>query len=534
MCSPRSLSTVIIVAALACTALFEEAAYGTPQFVPACVLMLDRPICGLVWSDLEGDQANECACLLSDGSVVMCIPDLEWSSRLIHAAGDSSFGMWDRPTIDAGDLLSGYEGAEVAVLSHDKLFVLHRGSGNLWVPEILYDNTGIIGSCWGARVGDYDPGLPGEEVFAIFEWVLDQSCGVVYSGASGTWRDSLVYSAEVGMDSAAGEFDCDHEGPEIVIPTEMGLTYEVRPPPTTGLPDLGALPPAVCVGGRGLRCVDARGPRDLWPAWTIWIDMWHSGWVAEIGDVDAEHAGNEVAYGTRYSNSILVSSYESTACAARGRRELCRLDPGRHGLGQHSLDVAFTGETTTVPMNIWDIGLGDFLVESPGQEIAGVDESGNVYLVWRESGAWHGESIWTDPDGALNAVAACDADPSTPGDELLVGGVSGVLTVLSRTETGVSTGTRAEGTTVSLCPDPVRGHAIFTLTQPAPGPLELSIYDVSGRRLSTPFRQRCPAGTTSFRWSGTDHRGQRLPSGVYFARLLSSTGSATRKLVLVH
>ena len=462
---------------------------GSPahDFLPSAVLEADQPVYGLVWADLEGADSPECACLRSDGSVLLCSPGPDWSSRLVHAGGDSALGMWDRPTVDVGDVQQEHPGNELVVFSEYRLFVLHRGAGDEWVPELVYDHTGYVGNCWGARAGDYDQSHAGDELFSIIEGVLDHSVGRVHAHSDGAWSDSLVYSAEVAMDSEAGEFDHDHPGPEIILPTEMGFTYEIRPPET--------------------------GARDVWPAWVIWIDMYHSGWVVEIGYVDVGHAGNEVVYGTRYSNSILVSAYD--------------------GAGQHPMEVVFTGEGVPPTMNMWDIALGDFLPEFPGMEIAGVDHFAHVYLIWRQGGEWHGETVWTGPESPLYAIAACDVDAGNAGDEMLVAGESGELTLLTRVHTGVPDAAACSAPKLRWSPNPATGSASITLSQPFEGHVRLSVYDVSRRRVATLVDAPRPSGESDAVWAGTDGRGRTLPSGVYLLLLETETGVTTRKLALL-
>jgi hypothetical protein len=60
---------------------------------------------------------------------------------------------------------------------------------------------------------------------------------------------------------------------------------------------------------------------------------------------------------------------------------------------------------------------------------------------------------------------------------------------------------------------------------------EITVCDVSGRRLRTVFNGQCTPGLTKVDWDGTDGSGRKLPSGVYFVRLETSEYSMTRKIV---
>ena len=185
------------------------------------------------------------------------------------------------------------------------------------------------------------------------------------------------------MDSAVGDFNWEKSGPEIVIVTEMGPTYELIEPSNSDAAE--------------------------WTKATIWDDEENAGWVSQVADIDWWSPGDEIVYGTRYSNKILLSRHT--------------------GSGHHEVETLFTGNATEEPLNIWDIAIGDVLPQSPGLEILGVDHTGSVYLVRRDGEAWQGQVIWQDA-GPLYAVEACDVLPQRSGDEILVAGEKGIVTLL--------------------------------------------------------------------------------------------------------
>jgi hypothetical protein len=60
----------------------------------------------------------------------------------------------------------------------------------------------------------------------------------------------------------------------------------------------------------------------------------------------------------------------------------------------------------------------------------------------------------------------------------------------------------------------------------------IEVLDILGRRRAT-LRTRAGTGTHSIHWAGTDHQGQRLPSGVYWIHSRDvSAGPATRVVIL--
>jgi hypothetical protein len=68
---------------------------------------------------------------------------------------------------------------------------------------------------------------------------------------------------------------------------------------------------------------------------------------------------------------------------------------------------------------------------------------------------------------------------------------------------------------------------------PAGADVNISIYDVAGRRVRTLVHEHRPAGVFSVPWNGDDDRGQRVASGVYFYRMRAGSFVETRKMVLL-
>ena len=62
----------------------------------------------------------------------------------------------------------------------------------------------------------------------------------------------------------------------------------------------------------------------------------------------------------------------------------------------------------------------------------------------------------------------------------------------------------------------------------------LRIFDATGRVVAEPLRAVHGPGRWSVAWTGTDGRGNRLPAGVYLARLQMGSQSVVRRFVLIH
>jgi len=340
------------------------------------------PIYGLAAGELDASHPGpEIACSLGDGSVVILAgAGRNWTARTVFTGGELIPDMTYRPTIEIGDVHSAYSGNEIVIDSRRRSTVVFN-SGSSWQAQHAADMTDYIGSTWGSRVGDLQPARPGDEIFFVYEGVLDFSTASVLAESGGNFTyfgDTIVYGAEVGMDSAIGDLDATHPGNEVVLTTEMGPTYLLFP--TSTLP---------------------------WPRVTIWDDFGDAGWDVEIADVMPTVAGNEIVYGTRYSDALLLST--------------------RGGDGTWTTTKLHTGQVGSG--NMWDVAAADVLPASPTLEVMGVDGSGATYLVAHGVTGWRGSEIWSDST-VLTSVIGHDALPAVPGTEIVVAGESGRVTLL--------------------------------------------------------------------------------------------------------
>jgi hypothetical protein len=65
------------------------------------------------------------------------------------------------------------------------------------------------------------------------------------------------------------------------------------------------------------------------------------------------------------------------------------------------------------------------------------------------------------------------------------------------------------------------------------GVVDISVFDVAGRRVATLYSGHHDPGTHSVTWNGRDSRGRSVASGIYFVRLDAREFSASRKMILL-
>lgn len=82
---------------------------------------------------------------------------------------------------------------------------------------------------------------------------------------------------------------------------------------------------------------------------------------------------------------------------------------------------------------------------------------------------------------------------------------------------------------LSVAPQPVAGPATIRYVLPTPAPVQLSIFDMLGRRVAEVAAGHRAAGIHEVAWSA-----DALPAGVYVARLATPQGPISRTFVVLH
>jgi hypothetical protein len=82
-------------------------------------------------------------------------------------------------------------------------------------------------------------------------------------------------------------------------------------------------------------------------------------------------------------------------------------------------------------------------------------------------------------------------------------------------------------------PNPFNPKTSIRFDMPERGEVELSIYDVAGRRVVTLLKGVMDGGHHEVDWAGLDAKGKPVASGIYFSRLDSNKQVLTRKMLLL-
>jgi hypothetical protein len=170
----------------------------------------------------------------------------------------------------------------------------------------------------------------------------------------------------------------------------------------------------------------------------------------------------------------------------------------------------------------------------------------NVWIAWGGHPSW---LSYSPPRMTLGPGATGEIQLRTRGDGLSAGRHDAVVTIRGNTLTPTLP-SFAVSLTVDSVVTGVGGvevPAVTALHQNHPNPFnpvttiaydlhessktELVIYAVDGARVRTLVSRRVAAGAHTVSWDGTDERGARVASGVYFYRLTAGAYTRTRKMV---
>lgn len=82
-------------------------------------------------------------------------------------------------------------------------------------------------------------------------------------------------------------------------------------------------------------------------------------------------------------------------------------------------------------------------------------------------------------------------------------------------------------------PNPSRGPVAFTLTQHQSAPVEIAVFDVTGRRVRRASLAASGTGPRTWMWDGADDRGARVAPGAYRVSIRDASGGMSRPMIRI-
>lgn len=113
--------------------------------------------------------------------------------------------------------------------------------------------------------------------------------------------------------------------------------------------------------------------------------------------------------------------------------------------------------------------------------------------------------------------------------------VQGTVEIYYRVETGVADGgAPALRTTLGENrPNPFNPLTTIRFSMAEEGPVQIAVYDISGRQVRTLLSGMQPAGEHETVWNGTGANGRPVAAGIYFCRMKTGDETLSRKMVLL-
>lgn len=211
----------------------------------------------------------------------------------------------------------------------------------------------------------------------------------------------------------------------------------------------------------------------------------------------------------------------------------------------HTYDHSASGGLSVLTLGVYrrtGLGAGKFPVEYEGDVLFSDYFSGWIRRLNWDGSAWVAESAPGQPSAAnwaTNVLQISDALIAPDGAIWYVkqginyAANTGQVRVIRYTGTvDVPGGSAAMIDFAPAQPNPARGSMRFAFTMGAPARAELTVLDLSGRRVRTLVRDALPAGPHDAVWDGRDDQGTLLSAGLYFARLQVADASRTQRVVL--
>jgi hypothetical protein len=91
-----------------------------------------------------------------------------------------------------------------------------------------------------------------------------------------------------------------------------------------------------------------------------------------------------------------------------------------------------------------------------------------------------------------------------------------------------------QGLALAIGPNPSEGATEVMFALAADAPVDLAVFDLTGRKVRALAHERLPAGPHFAHWDGRSDTGEPAAAGLYLVRLTTPTGTLARTAIRVH
>ena len=285
-----------------------------------------------------------------------------------------------------------------------------------------------------------------------------------------------------------------------------------------------------------------------------WFDELEAdrGWTAGVADDNAASAHWELVdpIGTSYDGHILQPEDDHTPtpghqCYITGNGSVGGaagendVDGGKTTLLTPVFDLE---GATSATISYWrwysnswgndpDNDWWDVEVTVDGSQWVSLEHTQQTEAAWVQMTFELGDYIAFSDQVQIRFVAADEGDGS-----LVEAGVDDfLLDVVRPISTDVADDERAPSRLAlgAAYPNPFNPKTTIHFDLPRTGRVELTVFDVMGRKVATLVNGELPSGRHQVAWLGRDGGGRQVASGLYFYRLISEGQTLTRKMTLL-
>ncbi|MEZ4746645.1 MAG: SBBP repeat-containing protein [Calditrichia bacterium] len=248
--------------------------------------------------------------------------------------------------------------------------------------------------------------------------------------------------------------------------------------------------------------------------------------IGDFGGIGMTSAG---------SGDIFIAKYDATGAVGWARQfGGTDLDQGfciaRDDAGDTFVSGFFAGTAT----------FGDTAFTSIGKDVfvAKMDTDGNVLWAANGGGAGIDEGYGIVADGSGGAIVTglfqgtatfgSNVLNSNGQDDIFIAKIGGSVTAIGSPEPQIRTFELAQN-----FPNPFNPVTQIRFSVTSSGPVQLTIFNLSGRKIKSLVNENLQSGSYLRQWDGTNTTGERVASGVYLYRLQSENAVQTRKMMLL-
>jgi uncharacterized protein (TIGR02145 family) len=208
-----------------------------------------------------------------------------------------------------------------------------------------------------------------------------------------------------------------------------------------------------------------------------------------------------------------------------------RFDPAKAGVGTHSITYSYYGcensATQTITVNAKpNITIGsipEVCVDAAAFNLAQCSPSGGTY-----SGPGIGVSPQFDP--GIAGIGTHSITYTYTDRKGCTNSATQTITVFDSTSTGIKeNGEKSNNKTILTqnYPNPFSSQTVINYNLIAAGEVNLSIYDLTGRKITTLVEEKQPAGSYEVKWNA-----EGITPGIYFCELKAGYNRQVMKMIL--